>query len=92
MKILQSNLFAKTVKKLHSTEKELLNSAIKQLIINPELGDLKTGDLTAVRVYKFKVHTQQMLLAYRYYEDELILMLLAYGSHENFYRDLKRSL
>jgi mRNA-degrading endonuclease RelE of RelBE toxin-antitoxin system len=87
MKVLQSNLFEKTVKKLHSVEKELLNNAIKQLMLNPEL-----GDLTAVRVYKFKVHSQQMLLAYRYNENELILMLLAYGSHENFYRDLKKSL
>jgi hypothetical protein len=33
-----------------------------------------------------------MLLAYRYQQEVLMLMLLAYGSHENFYRDLKKSL
>ncbi|MFZ2725790.1 MAG: type II toxin-antitoxin system RelE/ParE family toxin [Methylococcaceae bacterium] len=47
---------------------------MKTLIIQPELGDLKTGDLNGVRVYKFKVHTQQMLLAYRYQQEALILI------------------
>ncbi len=92
MKVLQSSLFAKTVKKLHKPEKALLDDAIKALLVEPELGDLKTGDLNGVRVYKFKVNTQQMLLAYRYQKEVLVLMLLAYGSHENFYRDLKKSL
>lgn len=92
MKVLQSGLFARTVKKLHKSEKSLLDNAIKTLIAKPELGDLKTGDLNGVRVYKFKVNSQQMLLAYRYHKEALILMLLAYGSHENFYRDLKKSI
>jgi len=92
MKVLQSNLFAKTVKKLHKPEKNLLDDSIKKLIIQPELGDLKTGDLNGVRVYKFQMNSNRMLLAYCYQEEELILMLLAYGTHENFYRDLKKSL
>jgi len=87
MKILQSNLFIKTVKKLHKSEKELLDEAIKTLIAQPEL-----GDLNGVRVYKFKVNINQMLLAYRYQKETLVLMLLAYGTHENFYRDLKKSI
>ena len=92
MKILQSNLFIKTVKKLHKSEKELLDEVIKTLIAQPELGDLKTGDLNGVRVYKFNVNINQMLLAYRYQKETLVLMLLAYGTHENFYRDLKKSI
>ncbi|MEI6746358.1 MAG: type II toxin-antitoxin system mRNA interferase toxin, RelE/StbE family [Methylococcaceae bacterium] len=92
MKILQSNLFIKTVKKLHKSEKELLDEVIKTLIAQPELGDLKTSDLNGVRVYKFKVNINQMLLAYRYQKETLVLMLLAYGTHENFYRDLKKSI
>ena len=92
MKILQSNLFIKAVKKLHKSEKELLDEVIKTLIAQPELGDLKTGDLNGVRVYKFNVNINQMLLAYRYQKETLVLMLLAYGTHENFYRDLKKSI
>ncbi len=59
MKVLQSSLFAKTVKKLHKPEKELLDDAVKALLVEPELGDLKTGDLNGVRVYKFKVNTPE---------------------------------
>ena len=92
MKILQSNLFIKAVKKLHKSEKELLDEVIKTLIAQPEIGDLKTGDLNCVRVYKFKVNINQMLLAYRYQKETLVLMLLAYDTHENFYRDLKKSI
>ena len=39
-----------------------------------------------------KVKSSRMLLAYRYQELELVLMLLSYGTHENFYRNLKKSL
>ena len=92
MKILQSNLFIKAVKKLHKSEKELLDEVIKTLIAQPEIGDLKTGDLNGVRVYKFNVNINQMLLAYRYQKETLVLMLLAYDTHENFYRDLKKSI
>ena len=92
MKVLQSRLFAKTVKRIHKLEKNLLDDAIKKLMTQPELGDLKTGDLNGVRVYKFQVKSSRMLLAYRYQELELVLMLLSYGTHENFYRNLKKSL
>ena len=39
--------------------------------------------------YKFKMQSQLTLLAYRFIEDELCLVMLNVGSHENFYRDLK---
>jgi len=35
---------------------------------------------------------QLNLLAYSYEDEVLTLSLLALGSHENFYRDLKQSL
>jgi hypothetical protein len=42
------------VKKLHPNQKQALDTAIKQLIQTPDLGELKKGDLAEVRVYKFK--------------------------------------
>ena len=51
---------------------------------------MKTGDLAGVQVYKYKRKTQQYLLAYRVNPTGKILTLLALGSHENFYRDLKK--
>ncbi|MEH6348392.1 MAG: type II toxin-antitoxin system RelE/ParE family toxin [Bermanella sp.] len=91
MKIHQSGLFSRRVKKLHSDEKKALDKAIKSVMDKPSIGLSKTGDLAGVQVYKYKHKSQQYLLAYRLEEDELILTLLALGTHEKFYRDLKRS-
>jgi len=67
-----------------------LDGAIKQIIKNPSIGELKKGDLNGVQVYKFKMVNQLTLLAYDFNADKKQLILLALGSHENFYRDLKK--
>ena len=90
MKIIQTSIFVKQSKKLHKNQKQDLDSAIKTILINPLLGDMKKGNLNSIRVYKFKIVQQLTLLAYEWYEDELLLILLALGSHENFYRNLKK--
>lgn len=89
MKILQTNRFQKAVKKLHANQKTELDNAIKLLIQNPEIGELKKGDLAGVRVCKFNMQNQLTLLGYRFIDEELCLLMLSVGSHENFYRDLK---
>jgi hypothetical protein len=53
---------------------------------------LKKGDLNGIRVYKFRMVNQLALLAYEYDDANDRLTLLAYGSHENFYRDLKKKV
>jgi len=90
MIVKQSGIFSRRVKKLHPAEKQALDMAIKEIIKNPDIGELKVGDLAGVQVYKYKYKTQQNLLAYRFSEEERVLTLLALGSHENFYRDLKK--
>ena len=92
MQVLQSRQFAKAVKKLHANQKADLDKAIQLLIQDPLIGDRKAGDLGGIRIYKFKITNQLNLLAYSYEEEVLTLTLLALGSHENFYRDLKQSL
>lgn len=92
MKVFQSRQFAKAVKKLHSNQKSDLDKAVQLLIADPMIGDSKAGDLAGVRVHKFKIVNQLNLLAYSYEDEILTLTLLAIGSHENFYRDLKQSL
>ena len=92
MQVFQSRQFAKAVKKLHANQKADLDKAVQLLIQDPLIGDLKSGDLGDVRVYKFKMVNQLNLLAYSYEDEVLTLSLLALGSHENFYRDLKQSL
>ncbi|HID37570.1 MAG TPA: type II toxin-antitoxin system RelE/ParE family toxin [Ghiorsea sp.] len=90
MNILQTPRFAKQVKKLQANQKQALDAAVKLVAGNPALGTQKRDDLSFLRVYKFKMLEQQALLAYSYDEKQIIITLLAVGSHENFYRDLKR--
>jgi len=90
MKILQSNSFKKAIKKLHRNQIPELKKAIEKIANNPLIGDMKRGDLAGVRVYKFHVHPQLVLLAYLYEEKGALLNLIDVSSHENFYTALKR--
>lgn len=86
--LLQMPAFKRRYKKLHPTEKVVVDTAIKAICDNPLLGEEKKGDLAGVFVYKFKINQQTMLLAYEW--DPSQRLLLALGVHENFYRDLKK--
>lgn len=88
MQVLQSAAFSRAYKKLHKNQKIDVDDAVETIIQSPELGAPKRGDLSGVYVYKFKSNSQLMLLAYEYDPETRMLLLL--GSHENFYRDLKR--
>ena len=91
MEIIQTNRFEKAYKKLHSNQLVEVNKAIKAVIENPYIGELKKGGLAWLRVYKFKVLGQLTLLGYNVEKiDEIILTLVNIGSHENFYRDFKK--
>ncbi|KZZ53220.1 type II toxin-antitoxin system RelE/ParE family toxin, partial [Oleiphilus sp. HI0123] len=88
---LQTPTFKKAVKKLKPNQKKDLDNAVKELVKDPLLGEQKRGDLAFLRVYKFKMIKQLTLLGYSYDEGVLTLELMALGSHENFYRDIKRT-
>ena len=88
--VLQSPSFKKSVKKLQANQKKDLDAAVKKLMVEPDLGEQKKGDLSFLRVYKFKMNKQLTLLGYSFDDGALVLELLALGSHENFYRDIKR--
>jgi hypothetical protein len=67
-----------------------LDEAIRTIVKEPGTGHLKTGDLSGIRVYKFQSMKEQVLLAYKVVENNLYLY--AFGTHENFYRRLKKYL
>ncbi len=90
--ILQTSTFKKAVKKLHKNQKQDLDEAVKELVKNPLAGEQKKGDLAFLRVYKFEMVKQLTLLGYSYEDGSVVLELMALGSHENFYRDLKKQL
>jgi len=85
--VFMSPLFKRQKKKLTKEEIRVLDEEIKKIITSPKIGEAKKGDLQGVYVYKFKVHRQELLLAYEY--DNYRLYLIMTGYHENFYRDLK---
>jgi len=92
MQIVQTRQFKQSVKKLTPNQKKELDAAIKIIMNNPAIGQQKKGDLDFLWVYKFRMNNQLTLLAYSYEEQIITLTLLALGSHENFYRDIKNTL
>lgn len=91
--------FQRIAKKLHAADKLTVDDAVRTVMSQPAQGGAKKGDLNGVFVYKFKLNKQEVLLSYRLKGDDLgadsvldELVLLALGSHENFYRDLKKSI
>lgn len=88
--IIQSPIFTKQKKKLHKQQIEDLDKAVTSIFNDPTTGDMKVGDLRGVQVYKYKSKNKQILLAYEVVDPTLFLY--AFGSHENFYRDLKQYL
>lgn len=88
IQVTQSSAFARGYKKLHQRQKQDVDVAVNAIVANPLAGEPKRGDLAGVYVYKFKSQTQLMLLAYEF--DPKTRHLLLLGSHENFYRELKR--
>jgi mRNA interferase RelE/StbE len=86
--VLQSSGFRRAYKRLNSNQKADVDEAVAAIVNNPELGEAKKGDLAGLFVYKFQCIGRRFLLAYEY-DPETRWMLLV-GTHENFYRDLKR--
>jgi len=90
MIVKQTSIFERRVKKMHSLEKKALDKTVRAIISDPSIGEMKRGDLAGIQVHKYKHNTQQYLVAYKYIGDELLLTFIELGTHENFYRDLKR--
>ncbi len=88
--IIQAPIFAKQKKRLHKQQIFDLDEAVKSVSNDPTIGDMKVGDLQGIRVYKFLAKKQQILMAYEVID--ATLYLYTFGSHENFYRDLKKYL
>ena len=87
MKIKQSRSFERKVKRFKKQEKKILDKEVRKILNNPTIGQEKKGELRGVFIHKFKIHTLQYLLSYRFIGDDLELIMI--GPHENYYRDLK---
>lgn len=85
----QSNRFRKSLERLPEDILEKVEDEIDNIKKNPKIGQQKKGDLSYLRVHKFKVLAFEYLLGYSWQESKLQLYLLQLGSHENFYDEMK---
>jgi mRNA-degrading endonuclease RelE of RelBE toxin-antitoxin system len=92
MELKQSSIFKQVYKKLHKNQLAVVNENIKNIMADPDIAELKIGDLAGVRVHKFKYQAHLYLLAYEYTDTIDLLYLMAIGEHENFYEKLKKHL
>jgi len=88
VRVYQTAVFKRAYKRLQANQKADVDDAVANIVRDPSVGEAKKGDLAGVLVHKFKCNGQLTLLAYEYDPGTRLLLLL--GSHENFYRDLKR--
>lgn len=86
----QTRRFARAYKKLHDNVAVEVDIAVGKITDDPAIGEQKKGDLSALRVYRFRYLGQLYLLGYTLDDSIRLIYLEAIGSHENFYRDLKR--
>ena len=89
--------FAKYVKKAHKPLQLAIEDEVGIVCDDPEIGELKVGDLAGIRVHKFRFNRKEYLMAYRAPKDnELVAFLVIdfyqVGAHENFYAELKQYL
>ncbi len=80
--------FRKFVKKQTRPLQLSSEDEIEKILENPSIGESKKGDLLGFRVHKFSFKKQRLLIAYKVSPNEMLFYMV--GSHENFYRKLKK--
>ncbi len=88
MRLIASNRFLKFKKKFPPRLQLEIDNQVQKILENPNIGVLKKEDLKGIRVYKFTFNSHLFLISYECKEDVLYLYVI--GSHENFYKKLKR--
>jgi mRNA interferase RelE/StbE len=86
----QTRRFLRQYKKLNDKTAKEVDDAVVRVAKNPTIGEKKKGDLSELWVYKFKSNIQLYLLGYSIDDGLRLIYLESIGSHENFYRNIKR--
>ncbi len=71
--------------------KKLFKEAIDEIAEDPTVGDAKVGDLEGISTFDFRYNKTDYRVAYtlEYINDEIVVVIMA-GTHENFYKELKK--
>jgi mRNA-degrading endonuclease RelE of RelBE toxin-antitoxin system len=86
----QTRRFLRQYKKLNYKTAKDVDEAVVQVAAKPTIGEKKKGDLSELWVFKFRSRNQLYLLGYSIDDGLRLIYLESIGSHENFYRDIKR--
>jgi mRNA-degrading endonuclease RelE of RelBE toxin-antitoxin system len=86
----QTRRFLRQYKKLNDKTAKDVDDAVVQVANKPATGEKKKGDLSELWVFKFRSDSQLYLLGYSIDDGLRLIYLESIGSHENFYRDIKR--
>ena len=80
--------FRKLVKKQNRAFQLVIEDEAEKIRDDPTVGEAKKGDLSGFLVHKFIFQKQEYLMAYKTAKNHIIYYMV--GTHENFYRELKR--
>jgi mRNA-degrading endonuclease RelE of RelBE toxin-antitoxin system len=83
-------LFRKFVKKQTRPFQLVIEDEVDKITLKPDIGEAKKGDLAGFRVQKFSHKSQKFMIAYCLQDADIVFFKI--GSHENFYRELKKYL
>jgi len=86
----QTRRFLRQYKILNDKTAKDVDDAVVQVAKKPTIGEKKKGDLSELWVYKLRGNGQLWLLGYSKDDGLKLIYLESIGSHENFYRDIKR--
>nr|CAA6830550.1 MAG: Unknown protein [uncultured Thiotrichaceae bacterium] len=89
IEVFVSRRFKKALSKLPDVQLKSIEDEIDRIVDDPEIGEQKKGDLSHLRVHKFKLDNQLALLGYSWLEEKVEIYLLQFGPHENFYQKMK---
>jgi len=84
---------AKYIKKLDDKKlKALFKNEIDKLLLDPFIGEMKSGYLSDIYCCEIRYNKTDYRLAYTLVEidPDLVIIVVLAGTHENFYADLKR--
>jgi len=84
LEIIHYPSFLRALRRFQKNDKKDLDDAVRAVAKDTSIGELKKSGLNNIRVYKFHTLNRLALLAYEYDDANDTLILLAYGSHENF--------
>ena len=90
IEVYEARTFTKALTRLNDAQRDRVDDEIEKIIEDPEIGERKRGDLAHIRIHKFKMDANEVLLGYSWREEKLVIYLLYLGPHENFYRDAKK--